>query len=116
MVSPVRRFMRPFTRTAVMAFAWNHRRSILRWGRTLYLELASPRTISPRRLATIGKVLWAVTSDERIATSSKLRQVRLEGDTVVLDVAPNWDRTNELVERLLAVKGVNQVETDRAPR
>jgi hypothetical protein len=116
MVRPFRRVLTPFTRTAVLAFAWRHRHSILRWGRTLWAELRSPAPIAPARLATIGRVLWAVTSNGEIANSSRLRQVRLEGDTVVLDVEPRWNRTNELIEQLLDVKGVRQVTTERALR
>jgi hypothetical protein len=113
MAGPSRRSLSPFTRTALLAFAWKHRHSIFRWGRSLWIELSSPMTIAPKRLATIARVLVAVTADSTIANSRHLRQVRLDGDTVILDVDPDWSRTNQLVDRLLDVKGVRQVTTER---
>ena len=61
-------------------------------------------------------MLWAVTSDGEIANSSRLRQVRLEGDTVVLDVEPAGIAPTSSIEQLLDVKGVRQVTTERALR
>ena len=42
--------------------------------------------------------------------------VRLDGDTVVLDVDPRWNRVGRLSDRLLKVKGVKQVMTETGQR
>lgn len=104
-----RRLTNPFTRTAVLAFAWTHRHEILRWGRSLWAELTRPGRIEPARLATIAQVLWKVTSDESLSRSKKLRGVRLDGDVLVLDTARGWRGTPVLVSRLHDVRGVSRV-------
>ena len=104
-----RRLFNPVTRVAIITWAWNHRHEIRRWGRSLWAELTGPEPISPRRLTTIGKVLWAVATDRQLANARQLRSVRLIGDVVELDVDPRWTRTGRLVSRLEAVDGVREV-------
>ena len=99
----------PFTRTAVLAFAWSHRRTIMRWGRSLYTELRRPGRIEPKRLQTIGKVLWEITNNEELAGARQLREVRLDGDRVVVDASPGWKRTARLVDLLQGIDGVSGV-------
>ena len=105
------RLLNPSTRAAVVTMLWGRRHDIVRWGRALWLELRNPAGISPARLATIGKVLAAITSDKEVSEAPELRQVRLEGATVVLDVEPGWSRVGRLSDRLLSIKGVDQVMT-----
>lgn len=99
----------PFTRTAVIAFAWAHRRTIMRWGRSLYAELRRPGPIAPRRLQTIAKVLWEITNVEQLASARQLREVRLDGDVVVVDAAKSWSGTHRLVDVLDGIDGVSAV-------
>ena len=106
MLRTARRITSPFTRSAVMFFAWQHRRAIMRWGRSLWTELRRPGRISPRRLQQIGRVLWAITRDETLAEAHQLREVRLDGDVLVVDVAQGWSRTARLVDALEDVPGV----------
>ncbi len=116
MLRRFRTVLNPLSRTAIFTMAWNRRRDILRWGRSLWTELQNPDGISPSRLATIGRVLLAVTSDAEVSRAKELRQVRLDGDTVVLDVEPGWSRIGSLSDRLLEVKGVKQVMTEHGQR
>lgn len=106
----------PFTRTAMLAFAWSHRRTIMRWGRSFATELRRPGRIEPKRLQTIGKVLWEITSHDELAQARQLRQIRLDGDTVVVDASPGWNRTARLVDLLDGIDGVNRVVDTRGRR
>jgi hypothetical protein len=105
----MRSLANPFTRTALLAFAWSHRHTIMRWGRSLWNELRRPGRIDPRRLTLIGKVLWAITSDERLARSRKLRHVRLDGSTLVIDASPGWTGTARLVDELSGIEGITAI-------
>lgn len=102
----------PVTRTAIMAFAWAHRRTILRWGRSLWDELRQPTQIEPGRLLLIGKVLWAITRDERLATARQLKRVRLDGDRLIVDSTPGWTGNARLVDELSGIGGISSI-TDR---
>ncbi len=102
-------FFNPFTRTAVLAFAWTHRRTILRWGRSLYVELRRPGRIEPRRLQLIARVLWVITSNNELAQARQLREVRLDGNVLVLDTAPGWKRTARLVDELDDIPGIVRI-------
>ena len=99
----------PFTRTAVIAFVWAHRRPILRWGRSLYSELRRPGRIDPRRLQLIARVLWAITSNDDLAHARQLREVRLDGNVLVLDTTPGWAQTARLVDELDDIPGIVRI-------
>lgn len=104
-----RTLLNPFTRTAVLAFAWSHRRTITRWGRSLWGELRRPGRVEPKRVQQIAKVLWAITSDDSLSKAKQLREVRLEGDVLVVDTAPGWKRTAKLVDALADVPGITRI-------
>lgn len=99
----------PFSRTALIAFAWTHRRTIMRWGRSFWSELTKPGRIDPKRLALIGKVLWAITRDGELARARQLRHVELDGDVLVIDAASRWRGRARLVDTLLEIDGVDAV-------
>jgi hypothetical protein len=102
-------FFNPFTRTAIIAFAWTHRHTILRWGRSLYSELRRPGRIEPRRLQLIARVLWAITSNDELAKARQLREVRLDGNVLVLNTTPGWKRTARLVDELDDIPGIVRI-------
>lgn len=106
MLRTVRTLANPFTRTAMLAFAWTHRHTILRWGRSFWNELRQPGWIDPGRLALIGRVLWTITRDDRLAHSRQLRHVSLDGTTLVVDATPGWRGTARLVDELADVPGI----------
>lgn len=106
MFRTVRTFANPFTRTAILMYAWTHRRSIMRWGRSLWVELKRPKMIQPDRLQIIGRVLWAITRDEQLARAKQLRQVRLDGNVLVVDTSPRWKGTARLVDELDDIPGI----------
>jgi hypothetical protein len=107
------RFANPFTRTAMIALAWSNRRTIMRWGRSLFDELRSPGRIDPTRLLLIGKVLWAITGDDRLANSRQLKHVRLDGSTLVVDAAPGWKGSARLVDELSGIDGISAITDGR---
>jgi hypothetical protein len=109
----LRKFANPFGRTALMAFAWSHRRTIMRWGRSFWTELRKPGSIDSDRLRTIGSVLWAITRDDELAGAKQLRQVRLDGNVLVVDTAPGWRGTARLVDELDDVAGVSAITDTR---
>lgn len=109
MFRTMRSLANPFTRTALLAFAWTHRYTIMRWGRSLWNELRRPGRIDPDRLVLIGRVLWTITGDERLARSSKLRHVRLDGSTLVIDASPGWTGTARLVDELSGIEGITAI-------
>lgn len=109
MIRRVATLFNPFTRTAVLAFAWSHRRTITRWGRSLYAELRRPGRIEPRRLQQIAKVLWAITSEDDLAKARELREVRIDGNRLVVDTVPGWKRTARLVDALAEIPGIAQI-------
>lgn len=113
MIRRAARIANPFTRSAVLLFAWTHRRKILRWGRSLWAELRRPGRIEPRRLQQIARVLWAITRDDTLADAKQLRDVRLEGDVLVVDVAHGWKRTAHLIDVLDDVPGITAVNDAR---
>ncbi len=112
----LRMLFNPFTRTAVLAFAWSHRRTVTRWGRSMWSELRRPGRIEPERVQQIAKVLWAITSNDSLAKSKQLREVRLDGNVLVVDSAPGWKRTGELVDALTDIRGIDRIvdQTGRA--
>lgn len=105
----LRTIANPFTRTAIIAFGWAHRRTILRWGRSFWDELRAPHRIEPARLVVIGKVLWAITRDDRLAQARQLRRVRLDGTTLVVDTTPGWKGTARLVDELDDISGITSI-------
>lgn len=112
MAKPLKYLINPVSRVALVTLAWNRRHEILRWGRSLWNELQRPDKTSPKRLATITRVLVSITTDEELSGAKELREVRLVDDTIVLRVDPEWERVNRLSQRLLAIKGVDQVMTE----
>lgn len=106
----------PFSRTALLLFVWTHRHTILRWGRSFWTELRTPGPIDPRRLTLIGRVLWAITRDDQLASARQLRHVRLVGDTVVIDAKPNWHGTARLVDELGTIPGIAGVTDESGSR
>lgn len=109
MLSRLSSLFNPISRTAVLAFAWSHRRTIMRWGRSLYSELRRPGRIEPRRLQQIAKVLWEITSDDELAKARQLREIRIEGDELVVDTTPGWKRTVKLVDALDEIPGITRI-------
>lgn len=105
----MRTFANPLTRTAMIAFVWSHRRTIMRWGRSFWNELRHPGRIDPKRLTLIGQVLWTITSDERLANARQLRNVSLDGTTLVVDASSGWNGTAQLVDQLSKIKGVGAI-------
>ena len=109
MPSALRTVVNPFTRTAIIAFAWTHRRTIMRWGRSFWDELRQPNRIDPSRLVVIGRVLWAITRDDRLAQARQLRRVRLDGSTLVVDTTPGWKGAARLVDELDDIAGITAI-------
>ena len=109
MFRALRSLANPFTRTAMIAFAWAHRHTILRWGRSFWNELRSPRRIDPTRLMLMGKVLWAITSDDRLGKSRQLKNVRLDGSTLVVDASRGWTGSARLVDELGGIDGITAI-------
>ena len=107
--------LRRINRLALLAFAWSHRRTILRWLRSLWAEIRSPRPLDYQRLRLLGRVLWAITRDDRFSTSEQLRRVQLDGDVVVVDASPGWSGRAHLADELQTIPGVAAV-IDRAGR
>ena len=63
----------------------------------------------------MGKVLWAITSDDRLAKSSQLRQVRLDGSTLVVEADRGWTGSARLVDQLGGIAGITAI-TDAGGR
>ena len=100
----------------MIAFAWSHRHTIRRWGGSFWHELRSPSRVDPSRLALMGKVLWAITSDDRLAKSRQLKQVRLDGSTLVVDSAHGWTGSARLVDELGGIEGITAITDSRGRR
>ncbi len=113
MFRAMRTIANPFTRTAIIAFVWAHRRTILRWGRSFWNELRQPTRIDPGRLMLIGKVLLAITRDDRLAQARQLRHVSLDGTTLVVDTSPGWKGTARLVDELSEIPGITAITDAR---
>ena len=109
MLRTLRSAVNPFTRTALIAFAWTHRRTILRWGRSFWNELRRPGRISPTRLTLIAKVLWTITREDQLAQARQLKQVRLDGTTLVVETTPGWRGTARLVDELDDIAGITAI-------
>lgn len=113
MIRRAARLANPFTRTAILAFAWSHRRAIMRWGRSLWSELTRPGFIDPNRLSVIARVLWTITREDDLAKAKQLKHVRLEGTTLVVDTAPGWKGTARLVDELDDISGISAITDAR---
>jgi hypothetical protein len=109
MIGMLLRGANPFNRMALLTLAFAHRHAILRWGRSLYAEVSRPGPIAPRRLQQIGKVLWAITRDDTLSGARQLREVRLEGDVLVVDAKPGWKRQARLVDVLSDIPGITNI-------
>ena len=105
----------PMSRIALATFAWNHRHEVLRWGRSLYEQLIGRRDVSPARAVLIGRVLFAIASDDELRNAPELRRVSLRDDVVDLDVDARWPRLDRLVERVSRVDGVGSVVVNGNP-
>jgi hypothetical protein len=99
----------PVVRTAILTFAWNHRHEIMRWGRTLWYEVAGVSGVSPARTIRTGQVLLAVASDPELRNAPQLRRVTMHGDVVEVDVDRDWKLLPRLIQRIERVKGVERV-------
>ena len=93
----------------MLAFAWNHRNEVLRWGRSLWAELTAPGPISPARLRTLLRVLWAGSRDPELRDAKQLRAVRIVGGDVELETDPGWAPAGGAIGRLEHASGVNRV-------
>ena len=93
----------------MLAFAWNHRNEVLRWGRSLWTELTAPGPVSPARLRTLVRVLWAGAQDPELRDAKQLRAVRIVGDDVELETDPGWAPAGGAIGRLEQAAGVNRV-------
>lgn len=100
----------PFTRMAIVTWAWNRRHEIKRWGLSLYNEIAGSGKVDPARLQQIAQVLWNVSKDPKLGNAKELRAVRLVGNKIEADVEPDWVYTSRLVNRLSTVRGITDVE------
>jgi len=109
MLGRFRSIANPFTRAAILAFAWSHRRTIMRWGRSFWNELRRPEPIDRHRLTLIGRVLWAITRDHQLATARQLRHVTLEGSTLRVDAPPGWWGRARLVDEVSDIEGITAV-------
>ena len=103
----------PFSRTALIMFAWTHRRSIMRWGRSFWTELTQAGRVDPKRVTLIGKVLWAITRDPELAGARQLKHVRLDDDRLVIDASPRWRGRARLVDALSGIEGVGAITDER---
>ncbi len=109
MIGTIVKGANPFSRMALITLAYAHRHSILRWGRSLYTELRRPGRIEPRRLQQIGRVLWVITRDDMLSGARQLREVRLDGDVLVIDSKPGWKRQARLVDVLSDIPGITDI-------
>jgi hypothetical protein len=109
MFRTLRTAVNPFTRTALVMFAWTHRRTIMRWGRSFWNELRRPGRISPTRLSLISRVLWTITREDQLAQARQLKHVRLDGTTLVVDTTPGWKGTARLVDELDEIPGITAI-------
>ena len=103
----------PFSRTALIMFAWTHRRTIMRWGRSFWTELTQPGRVDPKRITLIGKVLWAITRDPELAGARQLKHVRLDADRLVIDATPRWKGRARLVDTLSEIDGIGSITDER---
>jgi hypothetical protein len=107
--------LNPFSRAALATFAWKHRHEVLRWGRTLYDQVVGRTDVSPANAARTGRILYAIASDDRLRNAKQLRRVTAIDGAVDLEVEPGWSELPRLVDRVRAVKGVEQVTVNGAP-
>ena len=98
------------TRMALMIFLWNRRNDVRRWGESLWNELRGSR-VDPQRLKRLSSVLLAIARDPKLSAASELRSVRLVGDTVQVDMEPNWPYASRLANTLSGVKGIAAVQS-----
>ena len=62
----------PFSRTALIMFAWTHRRTIMRWGRSFWTELTQPGRIG-RSVAEVGAIVEAIAAKDPDAADAACR-------------------------------------------
>lgn len=99
----------PVGRMALIAFAWEHRHEVFRWGRSLWDQLIGRGDVSPARAVRTGMLLFAIASDQGLRDAKQLRKVTMVDHTVDLDVDPGWSELDRLVLRVRSVKGVTRV-------
>jgi hypothetical protein len=109
------KLLRPFSRMALITFAWNHRHEVMRWGRTLYDQLVGRTDVSPARALRTGQLLFAIATDDRLRNAKELRKVTMVDDTVDLTVDERWSLLPHLVDRVRGVKGVSAITINGAP-
>ncbi len=100
--------LNPLGRAAMITWGWNYRHEILRWVRTLASELTGG-SIDRSRTVLTGRVLASIAGEERLRNAPQLKQVRLDGDVVDLQVESGWTELPRVIDRVRRVKGVNGV-------
>ena len=93
---------------ALITWGWNYRHEIMRWGRTLLSELTGG-SIDPSRTVRTGRVLASIAGEERLRNAPQLKQVRLDGDVVDLEVESGWTELPRVIDRVRRIKGITGV-------
>ncbi len=94
------RITRPFSRTALVVLAWTYRHTLGLWARSLTTELRRPEPFDQGRFRRLVSSLIRVSTDPLTANARELKRLRIDNDTVDVDVDEGWSRAQHLVMRL----------------
>lgn len=104
--------MWPPSRAIALGLAWTHREIVALWARSLAAELRR-RPFDPKRVQTLMRTLWKVTTDPRLRGAGGIRSLSVDTDTY--SEAAQTYRVAAIQSTLAEVPGVVSVEVDGAP-
>jgi len=110
MLKTIRRSVRPFYRSALVAFLWANRRDAAR-GAKFAQRAASSKRPSAADLKLEARVRASLSADPLLRQDPSIRDLRVRDGVVVLESPRDWHNRALAVTRIGQVKGVESVHT-----
>jgi|GEM_PF-1415445 len=106
-----RMLIRPFWRSAALAFLWSNRTDATRWAKGAMRAVKQRPFPSKDDLVLEGRVRAAISADATLRGDGVLRDVVVRDGVVVLVAPDEWRHRALAISRLSGVQGVLAVQT-----
>ncbi len=111
MFKKLRRPLRPFYRSAALAFLWSNRDDVGRWFRFAKRAVTPATRPNAADLKLEARVRATLSADSVLRADPSIRDVRVRDGIVVLESPAEWHNRTVAIERVRKVKGVESVQT-----
>jgi hypothetical protein len=111
MLKKLRTPLKPFYRSAALAFLWSNRRDVARWAN--FAKRAATPSTRPKTadLKLEARVRASLSSDPVLRADPSIRDVRVRDGIVVLETPADWRNKGLAITRLTQIPGVESVHT-----